>query len=63
MLLVSLFYDVLDREPELAHEDWPEAWDVTLGLRDESEVPCPSCEQLSAQILCPNCGAHIKTNH
>ena len=54
---------MLSQDSELLSCDWPEKWDKTLGLKDNSEILCPNCEEFSSQSICQNCGADIKTNH
>ena len=62
-VFLNRFFNDLEQDSVLINDDWYEKWDKTLGLRDESEILCPSCERFSAQGVCPSCGAYIKTNH
>lgn len=43
------------------NDDWPETWEQTLGIQDESEIRCPNCDEFAAQLVCPSFSAEILT--
>jgi len=49
--------------PPVINDDWPETWEQTLGIQDESEIRCPNCDEFVAQLVCPSCSAEIRTHH
>ena len=48
-------------DPPVLDDNWPETWEQTLGIQDESEIRCPNCDEFAAQLVCPSFSAEILT--